>query len=50
MDSLQKAIEKDETVLPDSAADDQIRRAVGSIMDGPITKALQLGAALEALE
>ena len=49
MDSLQKAIEKDGTVLPDSAAGDQIRQAVG-IMDGPVTKALQGGAAPEALE
>jgi hypothetical protein len=46
---LQKTIEKDGAVLPDGAAGDQIRRAVG-IMDGPITKALQLGAAQEALE
>ena len=46
---LQKVIEKDGAVLPDGAAGDQIRRAVG-IMDGPITKALQLGAAPEALE
>ncbi len=46
---LQKAIEKDGTVLPDGAAGDQIRRAVG-IMDGPVTEALQLGAAPEALE
>ncbi len=35
--------------MPDSAAGNQIRRAVG-IMDGPVTKALQLGAAPEALE
>ncbi len=34
---LQKAIEKDGTVLPDGAAGDQIRRAVG-IMYGPVTK------------
>ena len=46
---LQKAIEKDGTVWPDGAAGDQIRRAMG-IMDGPITQALQLGAAPEALE
>jgi hypothetical protein len=46
---LLKEIEKDGTVLPDGAAGDQIRRAVG-IMDGPVTEALQLGAALEALE
>ncbi len=47
---LQKAIEKNGAVrLPDGAAGDQIRRAVG-IMDGPVTKALQLGAAQEALE
>ena len=46
---LQKAIEKDGAVLPDGAAGDQIRRAVG-IMDGPVTEALQLGAAQEALE
>jgi hypothetical protein len=46
---LQKAIEKDGTFLPDGAAGDQIRRAVG-IMDGPLTEALQLGAAPEALE
>ena len=44
---LQKAIEKDGTVLPDGAAGDQIRRAVG-IMDGPVTEALQSGAAPEA--
>jgi hypothetical protein len=46
---LQEAIEKDGAVLPDGAAGDQIRRAMG-IMDGSITKALQLGAAPEALE
>jgi hypothetical protein len=46
---LQKAIEKDGAVLPDGAAGDQIRRAVG-ITDGPVTEALQLGAAQEALE
>ena len=47
---LQKAIDKDGAVLSDGAAGDQIRRAMG-IMDGPVTKALQLGgAAPEALE
>jgi hypothetical protein len=46
---LQEAIEKDGAVLLDGAVGDQIRRAVG-IMDGPVTKALQLGAAPEALE
>ncbi len=46
---LQEAIEKDGAVLPDGAVGDQIRRAVG-IIDGPITKALQLSAAPEALE
>jgi hypothetical protein len=46
---LQKGIDKDGAVLSDGAAGDQIRRAVG-IMDGPVTKALQLGAAPEALE
>jgi hypothetical protein len=46
---LQKAIEKDGAVLPDGASGNQIRRAVG-IMDDPVTKALQLGAAQEALE
>jgi hypothetical protein len=46
---LQKAIEKDGAVLPDGASGNQIRRAVG-IMDAPVTKALQLGAAHEALE
>ena len=46
---LQKAIEKDGTFLSVGAGGDQIRRAVG-IMDGPLTKALQLGAAPEALE
>ncbi len=46
---LQKEIKKDGAVLPDGAAGDQIRRAVG-IIDGPVTKALQLGAAPEALE
>ena len=44
---LQKAIEKDGAVLLDGAVDEQIRRAVG-IMDGPVTEALQLGAAQEA--
>jgi hypothetical protein len=46
---LQKVNEKDGAVLPDGAAGDQIRQAVG-IMDGLVTKALQLGAAQEALE
>jgi hypothetical protein len=46
---LQKVIEKDGAVLPDGAAGDQIRQAMG-IMDGPVTKALQLGAAQEMLE
>jgi hypothetical protein len=46
---LQEAIEKDGAVLPDGAVGDQIRRAVG-IMNGPVTEALQLGAAPEALE
>ncbi len=46
---LQKAIEKDGAVLLDGAAGDQIRRAMG-IMDGPVTEALQLGVAPEALE
>jgi hypothetical protein len=46
---LQEAIEKDGAVLLDGAAGNQIRRAVG-IMDGPVTKALQLGAVPEALE
>ncbi len=46
---LQKAIDKDGAVLSDSAADDQIRRAVG-IMGGPVTEALQSGAAPEVLE
>jgi len=46
---LQEAIEKDGAVLSDSALGDQIRQAVG-IMDGPITEALQSGAAPEALE
>ncbi len=47
---LQEAIDKDGAVLPDGAAGDQIRRAIG-IMDGPVTEALQLGgAAPEALE
>ena len=46
---LQKAIDKDWAVLPDGAAGGQIRRAVG-IMDGPVTKALQSGAAPKALE
>jgi hypothetical protein len=46
---LQEAVEKDGTVLPDGAVGDQIRQAVG-IMDGPITKTLQLGAAMEGLE
>ena len=41
---LQEAIEKDGAVLSDGALGDQIRQAVG-IMDGPITKALQSGAA-----
>jgi hypothetical protein len=46
---LQKAIDKDRAVLSDGAAGNQIRRAVG-IMVGPVTKALQSGAAPEALE
>ena len=46
---LQEAIEKDGAVLSDGAAGDQIRRAV-DIMDGPVTEALQSGAAPEALE
>ncbi len=46
---LQEAIEKDDAVLLDGPSGDRIRWAVG-IMDGPVTKALQLGAALEALE
>jgi len=46
---LQKAIEKDGAVLLDGAVGEQIRWAVG-IMDGPVTEALQLGAAPEALE
>jgi hypothetical protein len=46
---LQKAIDKDGAVLSDGAMGDQIRRAVG-IMDGSVDKALQLGAAPEALE
>ncbi len=46
---LQEAIDKDGAVLPDGAAGDQIRRAVG-IMDGPVTEALQSDAAPEALE
>jgi hypothetical protein len=46
---LQEAIEKDGAVLSDGASGDQIRRAVG-IMDGPVTEALQSGAAPEALE
>ncbi len=46
---LQEAIEEDGAVLSDSPSGDQIRRAVG-IMDGPVTNALQLGAAPEALE
>ena len=46
---LQKAIDKDGAVLPDGAAGDEIRWAVG-IMDGPVTEALQSGAAPEALE
>ncbi len=46
---LREAIEKDGAVFLDGASGDQIRRAVG-IMDGPVTKALQLGAAPEALE
>ena len=40
---LQKAIDSDGAVLPDGAAGDQIRRAVG-IMDGPVIKAVQSGA------
>ena len=46
---LQKAIGKDGAVLPEGRAGNQIRWAVGS-MNGPITKALQLGAAQEALD
>ena len=46
---LQKAIDKDGAVLPDGAAGDEIRWAVG-IMDGPVTEALQSGAAPEALD
>jgi hypothetical protein len=46
---LQKAINKDGAVLSDGAAGNQIRQAVG-IMDGPVTEALQSGAAPEALE
>jgi len=46
---LQEAIEKDGAVLSKGASGDQIRQAVG-IMDGPITEALQLGAAPEARE
>ncbi len=46
---LQKAIEKDGAVLSEGAAGDQIRWAV-CIMDGPVTEALQLGAAPETLE
>ena len=46
---LQEAIEKDGAVFSDGAAGDQIRQAV-DIMDGPVTEALQLGAAQEALE
>jgi hypothetical protein len=46
---LQKAIDKDGAVLLDGATGDQIRQAVG-IMDGPVTKALQSGAAPEVLE
>ena len=46
---LQKPIEKDGALLLDGASDNQIWRAVG-IMDGPVTEALQLGAAHEALE
>ena len=46
---LQEAIEKDGAVLSEGASGDQIRRAVG-IMDGPVTDALQSGAAPEALE
>ena len=46
---LQKAIKKDGTVFLDGAAGDQIRQAMG-IMDDPVTKALQLGAAPEALD
>ena len=44
---LQEAIEKDGAVLSDGASGDKIRRAVG-IMDGPVTEALQSGAAPEA--
>jgi hypothetical protein len=46
---LQKAIDKDGVVLSDGASGNQIRQAVG-IMDGSVTKALQSGAAPEALE
>jgi hypothetical protein len=46
---LEEAIEEDGAVLSDGASGDWIRRAVGN-MDGPVTNALQLGAAPEALE
>ena len=46
---LRKAIDKDGAVLSDNAVGEQIRRAMG-IMDGPVSKALQPGAAPEALE
>ena len=46
---LLEAIEKDGAVLPNGAVGDQIRKVVG-IMDGPICKALELGAAPVKLE
>ena len=46
---LQEAIEKDGAVLSVGKSGNQIRQAVG-IIDGPITEALQLGAAPEVLE
>ncbi len=46
---LQEAIEEDGAVLLDGTSGDRIRRAVG-IMNGPVTDALQPGAAPEALE
>jgi hypothetical protein len=46
---MQKGIDKDGAFLLENAVGGQIRRAVG-IMDGPVSKALQSGAAPEALE
>jgi hypothetical protein len=46
---LSAEIDKNGTQLPDGAAGDDVRRAIG-IMDRPIVTALKEGGATEALE